>query len=95
MKVAADSTVAVTYYDFRFNDSGTDLEADHFIVHRHPGPDRRARANPKNREGEIRLTNTSFDMRQTVNGVTGFFVGDYVGLAVGQQFRLDASWGDP
>jgi len=73
--VAADGTVAVTYYDFRNNDSGTDLKTDYFVVHCHAGC-----TNPANWGNEIRLTKKSFDMRQAPVA-RGFFVGDYEGLA--------------
>jgi hypothetical protein len=75
--VAADGTIAVTYYDFRNNDSGVDLKTDYFVVHCHPSA---GCTSPGNWGNEIRLTNTSFDMRQAPFAV-GFFVGDYEGLA--------------
>ena len=73
--VAADGTVAVTYYDFRNNTSATPLLTDYFIVHCHSGC-----TNPNNWGNEIRLTKKSFDMRQAPLA-RGFFVGDYEGLA--------------
>lgn len=75
--VAADGTIAVTYYDFRNNDSGVDLKTDYFVVHCHPSA---GCTSPGNWGNEIRLTNTSFDMRQAPFA-GGFFVGDYEGLA--------------
>jgi hypothetical protein len=75
--VAADGTIAVTYYDFRNNDSGVDLKTDYFVVHCHPSA---GCTSPGNWGNEIRLTNTSFDMRQAPFA-RGFFVGDYEGLA--------------
>jgi hypothetical protein len=75
--VAAGGTIAVTYYDFRNNDSGTTLKTDYFVVHCHPST---GCTNPANWGNEIRLTNTSFDMRQAPFA-RGFFVGDYEGLA--------------
>jgi hypothetical protein len=75
--VAADGTIAVTYYDFRNNDSGTDLKTDYFVIHCHPSA---GCTNSGNWGDEIRLTNTSFDMRQAPLA-RGFFVGDYEGLA--------------
>jgi len=74
---AADGTIAVTYYDFRNNDSGADLKTDYFVIHCHPST---GCTNPANWGNEIRLTNTSFDMRQAPFA-RGFFVGDYEGLA--------------
>ena len=75
--VAADGTIAVTYYDFRHNDSGADLKTDYFVIHCHPSA---GCTNSGNWGNEIRLTNTSFDMRQAPLA-RGFFVGDYEGLA--------------
>jgi hypothetical protein len=77
--VADDGTVAVTYYDFRNNDSGTALLTDYFVVHCHPSA---GCANAANWGNEIRLTNNSFDMRQAPFAL-GFFTGDYEGLASG------------
>jgi len=75
--VAADGAIAVTYYDFRNNDAGADLKTDYFVIHCHPSA---GCTNPANLGNELRLTNTSFDMRQAPFA-RGFFVGDYVGLA--------------
>ncbi len=77
--VAADGTVAVTYYDFRFNDSGPDLKTDYWIVHCHPGPAVSC-TNSAHWGDEIKLTNVSFDMRQAPFA-RGFFTGDYEGLS--------------
>ena len=73
--VAADGSLAVTYYDFRNNNGGADLRTDYFVIHCHSGC-----GNATNWGNEIRLTNTSFDMRQAPMA-RGFFVGDYEGLA--------------
>ncbi len=82
--VAADGTIAVTYYDFRFNDAGADLKTDYFVVHCDPSSAKCSNAN--NWTDEIRLTDSSFDMRQAPNA-EGFFVGDYEALtAVGNDF---------
>jgi hypothetical protein len=75
--VAADGTIAVTYYDFRFNDSGADLKTDYFVAHCHPSA---GCTNPANWGDEIRLTDVSFNMLQAPLA-GGFFVGDYEGLA--------------
>jgi len=77
--VAADGTVAVTYYDFRFNDSGTDLNTDYWIVHCHPAATVSCTA-AADWSNEIRVTEASFDMRQAPFA-GGFFTGDYEGLA--------------
>jgi hypothetical protein len=73
--VAADGTVAVTYYDFRFNTAATDLKTDYWVIHCHA-----ACQNSASWGDEIRLTNASFDMRQAPFA-GGFFTGDYEGLA--------------
>ena len=77
--VSADGTVGVTYYDFRNNtpDPAT-LPTDYFIVHCHQSAAASC-ADPANWEGEVRLTNTSFDMRKAPLA-RGFFTGDYEGL---------------
>jgi len=77
--VAADGTVAVTYYDFRNNDGAEPLWTDYFIVHCHPGPTVSC-TQPEHWGDEIRLTNVSFDMRKAPFAV-GFFTGDYEGLS--------------
>jgi hypothetical protein len=76
--VAADGTVAVTYYDFRNNDGLAPLWTDYFIVHCHPGPV--TCASSAHWEDEIKLTNVSFDMR-LAPFARGFFTGDYEGLS--------------
>lgn len=73
VRVGADGTVAVTYYDFRNNDGGADLKTDYFVVHCHGGCDN------ANNWAEIQITPTSFDMSQAPVA-RGFFTGDYEGL---------------
>jgi hypothetical protein len=77
--VADDGTIAVTYYDFRFNTPAADLKTDYFVVHCHPTTPT-ACADRANWGNEIRLTDASFDMRQAPFA-NGFFTGDYEGLA--------------
>ena len=77
--VSSDGTVAVTYYDFRNNTSATPLLTDYFIVHCHPTTPT-ACADPANWVNELKLTDSSFDMRQAPDA-GGFFTGDYAGLA--------------
>jgi hypothetical protein len=78
--VAADGTVAVTYYDFRNNTSLSDdrAETDYFIIHCHPSGG--SCSDPSHWENEIRLTQRSFDIRR-LPVARGFFPGDYMGLA--------------
>jgi hypothetical protein len=84
--VAADGTVAVSYYDFRFNDACPGLATDYWIVHGHPGSPG-GLTNPANWGDELRLTDSSFDMEKAPVSSrrlpfnTGFSVGDYQGLA--------------
>jgi hypothetical protein len=78
--VAADGTISVTYYDFRKNDDRAPLLTDYFVVHCHPTT-ATACTNAANWVNEIRLTNSSFDMLQAPLTSTGFFTGDYEGLA--------------
>jgi BNR repeat-like domain len=74
--VADDGTVAVTYYDFRNNDGAADLKTDYWAVHCHS-----ACGQAQNWGDENRLTDAPFDMRQAPLTTTGFFTGDYEGLA--------------
>jgi hypothetical protein len=78
--VAADGTLSATYYDFRNNGSEIPLLTDYFVVHCHPSTPT-ACTKPANWVKEIRLTTSSFDMRQAPLTSTGFFTGDYEGLA--------------
>jgi hypothetical protein len=77
--VSSDGTVAVTYYDFRNNTAAVPLLTDYFIVHCHPTSPT-ACADPANWVNELKVTDTSFDMRQAPDA-GGFFTGDYEGLA--------------
>jgi hypothetical protein len=80
--VTSDGTVGVTYYDFRNNtpDAQT-LPTDYWLVHCHPGPTTTC-TNPADwtAGGEVRLTDSSFDMSDAPSA-SGYFVGDYEGLA--------------
>src|SRR5262249_21866816 len=80
IQVAADGTVGVTYYDFRFNDAQPGLATDYWFVHANPS-DSGGLTNPANWFNELRLTNESFDLERAPVGRAGFFVGDYEGLA--------------
>jgi hypothetical protein len=77
--VADNGAIGVTYYDFRNNDATTPLWTDYFIVHCHPTSTNGCTSSAS-WNGERRLTNTSFDMRQAPDA-GGFFTGDYEGLA--------------
>ena len=78
--VSDDGTISATYYDFRNNGAEEALLTDYFVVHCHPTTPATC-TNPANWVNEIQLTNTSFDMRQAPLTGTGFFTGDYLGLA--------------
>ena len=78
--VAADGTIGVSYYDFRFNDPNPGLPTDHWLVLCHPSSARPA-TNPANWDNEVRLTDSSFNMEAVVPTMVGKFIGDYFGLA--------------
>jgi hypothetical protein len=80
VEVAADGTVAVTYYDFRFNDvgAGDGLETAHWI---------RRSTNGGASFGADELLGTTFDTRKAPYAL-GYFLGDYDGLGtVGTAFK--------
>jgi len=80
VRVAADGTIGVTYYDFRNNTSDPEtLPTDYFIVHCHPSLTVTC-TDPSQWASETRLTPASFDMRKAPVA-RGFFLGDYMGLA--------------
>jgi hypothetical protein len=74
-----DSTVAVSYYDFRNNtaNGGATTPTDAFIIHCHAATE--DCTNPASWDEEIKTTDTSFDSRQAPVA-RGFFLGDYEGL---------------
>jgi hypothetical protein len=79
--VAADGTIGVTYYDFRFNSSNPGLPTDYWLVQCRPSSTVAA-SNPACWGSEVRLTNSSFNMEAVSSLIFGeFFVGDYLGLA--------------
>ena len=84
IRVADDGSVAVTYYDFRNNDSSPGVPTDAWIV--------RCASNCASAgswSDEARLSSTSFDIEQApaARGPFGYFLGEYEGLAnVGNSF---------
>ena len=83
--VAADGTIAVTYYDFRNNTDAESLLTDYFLVHCHP-TDPATCTDSANWGDEVQLTDSSFDMR-LAPFANGFFTGDYEGLSsIGEAF---------
>jgi hypothetical protein len=77
--VGADGTVAVTYYDFRYQGSIPGAATDCWAVFGNPqGPG--GLTNPANWGNELRLTGTSFNILNAPISA-GWFLGDYQGLA--------------
>jgi hypothetical protein len=76
ISVAADGTVAVTYYDFRNNDASAGVPTDYWIVHCHS-----ACSSPTNWGSESHLAGP-FDIEQApaARGPFGYFLGEYEGL---------------
>jgi hypothetical protein len=60
--VAADSTVAVPYYDFRNNTPAPGALTDYWLAYCHPSAT--TPATDSANWNEVRLTNTSFDLEQ-------------------------------
>jgi len=93
MAVAADGTIGVTYYDFRFNDPEAGMLTDYWLVHCHASATTPA-TDPANWGNEVRLTGTSFDIEKAPTPEGGYFIGDYEGLTtVGNDFL--ATWSQP
>jgi hypothetical protein len=91
--VAADGTIAVAYYDFRFNDANPGVPTDYWMVHCHPSATTPA-TSPASWGSEVRLTDTSFDIETANNAGDGYFLGDYEGLvAIGSDFVV--AWSQP
>jgi hypothetical protein len=80
--VAADGTIAVTYYDFRNNTPDPGVPTDHWMVHCHPSVATTC-GDTGEWGDELRLTDASFDIEQApfARGPFGFFLGEYEGLA--------------
>ncbi len=91
--VAADGTIGVTYYDFRFNDASPGTRTDYWLVSLRPTR-QQAATDPSNWQDEVRLTDSSFDLQSAAIFFSGEFVGDSDGLAtVGNDFV--AMWSMP
>ena len=82
--VSADGTVAVTYYDFRFNTLEEEgVPTDYWLVYADGAADL---TNPANWTDEVRLTDESFNLQDAfyldqAGFRRGYFIGDYEGLA--------------
>jgi hypothetical protein len=79
LAIRNDSTVSVSYYDFRNNtaDGGATTPTDAWVVHCHAATE--DCTNSASWDDEIRTTDSSFDSRQAPVA-RGFFLGDYEGL---------------
>jgi hypothetical protein len=88
--VADDGTIGVTHYDFRFNDPSPGLPTDYWLVRCHPSLTTPA-SSPVNWGGEVRLTDSSFNLEACgiINGV--FRPGEYFGLAAAGNDFVSAS----
>ena len=81
VRVAADGTIGVSYYDFRNNTPvPTTLPTDYFLVSCKPAAGHSCTSPAHWVGSEQQITPTSFDMRQAPVA-RGFFLGDYMGLA--------------
>jgi len=88
--VAADGTIAVSYYDLRSNTPDPGLPTDYWLVQCHPSR-RVSPVDPATWGEELRLTQVSFDIEKAwapfPSPPTGYFMGDYEGLtAAGNDF---------
>jgi hypothetical protein len=77
--VAADGTIGVSYYDFRFNDPQPGLPTDMWLVQWNPARGKPP-TNPSNWGDEVRLTHNSFDLEKAITRFGAYFLGDYEGL---------------
>ena len=78
--VAANRTIGVSYYDFRFNTPASGVPTDYWLVQCHPTVTKPA-TDPANWGGEVRLTDTSFNMEACPIVIDGYWQGHYFGLA--------------
>jgi hypothetical protein len=78
--VSPNGTIAVSYYDFRFNTPDPGVPTDYWLVQCHPSATAPA-TNPVNWGNEARLTSASFNLEALPVVVDGFWFGDYLGLA--------------
>ncbi len=80
--VAANGTVGVSYYDFRFNDPNPGFPTDRWLVLCSPSPPVTA-SDPACWNSEVRLTATSFNLEAVVPRAANgdIFLGDYSALA--------------
>jgi len=91
--VASDGTIGVTYYDLRFNDLNPGLSTDYWMVQYHPSTGH-SPTDPASWAGEIRLTDSSFNLETTPSIDGSYFLGDYEGLTTAGTDFL-AAWSEP
>ncbi len=80
--VAGDGTVGVTYYDWRLDGAEPETLTDVWFVHCHGAS--ADCSDPSSWHGDTRVTETSFDLRQSSPGLSRYFLGHYVGLAASE-----------
>ena len=78
--VAANGTIGVTYYDFRYNTPDPGVPTDYWLVQCHPTPGNPP-TDPASWGNEVRLTSASFDLEALPFVIDGLWFGDYLGLA--------------
>jgi hypothetical protein len=93
--VAADGTIGISYYDLRFNDPSKGCLTDCWLVQ---CPASKSSTDPACWTSETRLTDTSFDIEQSVRwnqgGAYAYWLGDYQGLAAVDN-GFAAVWAQP
>jgi len=86
LAVAADGTIGVTHYDFRFNGTGPGLPTDYWLARCQPSLTRPA-TNPANWGNEVRLTDRLVQHGGLRNDLRSILSRRYFGLAtVGNDF---------
>jgi hypothetical protein len=86
LAVAGDGTIGVAYYDFRFNDPNSGLPTDYWLARCKPSSTTPA-TNPASWGGEVRLTDSSFNIAACFTLLGDFYIGESFGLAtVGKDF---------
>ena len=78
--VAANGTIGVSYYDFRFNDANPGVPTDYWLVQCRPSSTATP-ANAANWGNELRLTGSSFNLEACPLRLGVYCLGDYFGLA--------------
>jgi len=102
VEVNRKGRIAVTYYDFRNNGPEPGALTDYWAITCQPANPAQTFdcSDPASWSGEIRLTDESFDILQAPLTGSGFFLGDYAGLAAAVNefyafFSVSGQDGDP